>query len=234
MALRRFLFLIPFFLLACGSGPETPVKKDSLYAPPVKIDSTRQGLVYPRQMDIVRMSAYDDFTVRIGDSIYHCSYKGIIESSDISGNETHFITDLKAEYLIDKVYLQPVGSNQFFVSWQETDHTGVSSYYALFDRGASKPVWLNSNKAPAPGPPAIDAANVYVSSLGMIAKFGLYSGETVWRYDSLFDPMKIRFKEFERPLIYTSTVCFYDKPVKGKKSNRDSIWVNDKSGELVR
>lgn len=234
MALRCFLLLIPFLFVACGSGTEPSVKKDSPYVPPVKIDSIRKGLLYPRPMNIVRQSAYDDFIVRIGDSMFHCSYKGIIESSDTLGNSRHFIADLEAEYLIDKVFLQPVDNDQFFVSWQETDHTGVSSYFALFKRGQAKAVWLENMKAPTPGPPVIDSMNVYVSSLGMIEKLKLYSGETVWRHDSLFDPMRIRFKEFERPLVYTNTVCFYDKPVRGKKSNRDSIWINDKSGKLVR
>lgn len=235
MAFRYFALLIPVFLMACGSDPvEHSNKKDSPSVGPVKMDSIRKGLVYPAAMDIARKSAYDDFYIRMLDSVYHCSYKGIITCTDTVGNSTSFITDLKAEYLIDRVYFQPTGNNQYFIAWQETDHTGVSSYFGLFERGKEKALWLQQEKTPMPGQPVIDSNFVYVSSLGMVAKLGLQSGETIWKYDSLFDQMKLSFKEFERPLIYTSTVCFYDKPIKGKKAVRDSIWINDKSGKLVR
>ncbi len=235
MAFRYLALLIALFLMSCGSKPvEDSNKNDSQYQPPVKIDSTRKGLVFPVSMNLVRKSAYDDFYIRIGDSVYQCSYKGVITSADTLGNSMGLIANLKAEYLIDKVYFQPTGNNQFFIVWQETDHKGVTSYFALFNRGSTQPVWREKIKAHSPGQPVIDSNLVYISSLGMVGKLDLYSGEAYWKYDSLFDPLKLSFKEFERPLLYTSTVCFFDKPIKGKKVNRDSIWINDKSGKLVR
>jgi len=235
MAFRFLLLLIPLFTMSCGTKPvENPDKKVSPYVAPRKIDSVRKGLILPKQMNLVRKSAYDDYIVRIGDSIYHCSYKGVITSADTLGNSRGFITDLKAEYLIDKVFLEPLNDSRYFIAWQETDHTGVSTYFAVYSRGAARADWRQKIKAPIPGQPVIDSGNVYVSTLGMVAKLELNTGETIWKYDSLFDPMKLTFKEFERPLLYTSTVCFYDKPIKGKKVKRDSIWINDKSGKLVR
>jgi hypothetical protein len=235
MRFRFLLLLIPFFFMSCGSKPvDSTIKKDSPVVAPVKVDSNRKGLVIPRIMDMVRKSAYDDFFLRIADSVYRCSYKGIITSTDTLGNQRSFITNLQAEYLIDRVYFQPMGVNKFLVVWQETDHTGVSSYFALFERGKTKALWRKQVKAPMPGQPVIDSNNVYISTLGMVGKLDVNTGSTIWMHDSLFDPLKLAYKEFERPIVYRSTVCFYDKPIKGKKVKRDSIWIDDKSGKLVR
>lgn len=188
----------------------------------------------PKQMALVRKSAYDDFYVRIKDSAYFCNYKGKMQSADTLGNRVNTLFNLNAEYLIDKVYFLPINNNQFYVSWQETDHKGVYTYFALFDRGNDTPVWKRSIKAHSPGQPVIDSDNVYISSLGMIGKVGLYSGELIWQHDSLFDPLSLKYKAFNQPLLYTHSVCFFDFPIVGKKGKADTIWVNDVSGKLIR
>lgn len=228
------LFLI--FLFACGStpDPDTTLKKDSVVKVPVKTDSLRKGLIYPKVMTVVRKSAYDDFYVRIGDSLYYCNYKGIFQSSDTIGNRNAQLFDLKAEYLIDIVYFMPISADQFFLCWQETDHKGVYSYFAVYQRGNNTPVWKRFVKAHSPGQPVIDSADVYISSLGMIGKLDLYSGSVIWQHDSLFEPLALRYKEFARPILYENTACFFDIPIKGKKSKRDTIWVNENNGKIVR
>jgi hypothetical protein len=185
-------------------------------------------------MALVRKSAYDDFYVRIKDSAYFCNYKGLMQSADTLGNRAGVLFDLMAEYLIDKVYFMPIQDDQFYVSWQETDHKGVFSYYAVFKRGNNTPVWKRSIKTHSPGQPVIDSSDVYISSLGMIGKVGLYTGEVKWKFDSLFDPMSLKFKEFAKPSLYTNTACFFDFPIKGKKNKRDTIWVNEVTGKIIR
>lgn len=208
--------------------------KDSAPVATVKVDSTRKNLVYPRPMSITHKTAYDSYFLRWNDSMYYCTYKGRIECEDTTGNHKSFILDIKAEYLIDAIYLQPIADNRFFVAWQETDHTGVVSYFAVFDRGKDKPNWKRSFKAPAPGQPVVDGHDVFVTARGVVAKYDLLTGDPYWVHDSLFDPMKLNFKKIERPLIFTSTVCFFDLPIRGQKNHADSIWINDKTGKILR
>lgn len=221
--------------MSCGqdSGTTPPVKENPK-PKAEKIDSTRKGSVIVPQLDVIRLSAYETYSVRIGDTIYTCNYKGHFQSEDTAKRVQHFLFDLKVEFLIDRLYFFPVEQNRFFVCWQETDHVGVYSYFGMYERGSNSPLWLKQYKAPSPGQPVIDSNAVYTSTLGMIGKFDLYSGNPVWMYDSLFDPIKLSYKQFERPLLYTNTACFYDMPIKGKKNKRDSIWVNESSGKIRR
>lgn len=198
-----------------------------------KKDSLRAGIEVSRVMNALRSTAFDTFYVRYKDSIYYSTYKGKIFSADSLGRGRHFIFDLKSEYLVDDFYFHPLEDSRYFLAWQETDHRGVKSRYAVITRGAQKPDWIRTQNAPSPGQPIIDDEAVYISSLGMIAKLHLSTGQPYWVHDSLFDQYKLLFKSFERPLIYKSTVCFYDKPIKGKKTKRDSIWVDDRSGKII-
>lgn len=230
------LFTLALVFVSCGSEPGesaiTTPKKDSIPKSPKKTDSIRDGLIYPKVMEIVRKSAYDSFHKRIGDSTYLCTYKGKFESADTTGNNRHLLFDLRAEYIIDEIYFQPLESNRFFIAWQETDHEGVSSYFAVYTRGHREPDWKMREKAPSPGQPVISGDAVYVSSLGMISKLNLNSGNPVWEHDSLFDPYKLTYKEFNTPLVYPHMVCFFDSPIRGKKNRSDSIWVNDATGKI--
>ncbi len=231
-----FLFLL-VLVYSCGSKPETvsdTVKKDSGVKVPVKIDSLRKKLTYPKVMSVVRKTAYDDFYVRVEDSAYFCNYKGLFQSADTLGNRKSRLFDLKAGYLIDLVYFMPLSDNQFFVAWQETDHKGVFSHFAVYNRGKDTPAWKRSIKAHSPGQPVIDSSDVYISTLGMVGKVDIATGTLKWQHDSLFDPISLRFKQFERPILYTNTACFYDMPIKGKKNKRDTVWVNESSGKIVR
>jgi outer membrane protein assembly factor BamB len=222
--------------MSCGQSSHNtpPPLPDSTKAKKVTVDSTRAGLVTPKMMSIMRKNAYDSFYVRIEDSMYFSNYKGRIYSADSSGKGRHFILDIKSEYMMDEIYFHPLGNSRYFVAWQETAHIGVSCYFAVYKRGADEPEWKHTEKAPSPGPPVVHDDAVYVSTLGMIGKLHLSTGETYWMYDSLYDQLKLSYKEFEKPLIYQSTVCFYDFPIKGKKAKRDSIWVNDNSGKIIR
>lgn len=233
---RALIVPLVFVLLtSCGQSPETtpPVKNDTK-PKPEKIDSSRTGLMYVPEFSVVRKSAYETYSSRIGDSVYNCDYKGHFESSDTVKGIGHFLFDLQVEFLIDKLYFFPVEQNRFFVCWQETDHLGVYTYFGLYERDNNSPVWQKQYRAPSPGQPVIDSDAVYVSTLGMIGKFDLHTGDPVWVHDSLFDPIRLSYKQFERPLLYTNTACFYDLPIKGKKNRRDSIWVNEASGKIRR
>jgi len=230
------LFLTITAFSACGSSDnntaqinsDTPVKKV------VPIDSIRHSVVFPPEMSSPRQSAFDEYFVRIGDRNYYCGYKGKCEESDTMGGKRSFLFDLKAEYLIDRVFLYPTGAANYFVVWQETNHTGVYSNVALFEKGNSKPKWKKRFSDPDPGQIAVDSSVAYVTTLGMVCKMDIASGEVVWMKDSLFDPLKSRFKKFDKPIVYTNTVCFFDFPIRGRKNKRDTIKVNDQTGNFVR
>ena len=184
-------------------------------------------------MYVVRNTAFDSFALRVDDSMYFCSYKGRMFSADSLGKGRHFLFDLKTEYLIDNMYFRPIGQSRFFIAWQQTDHTGIRSFFAVFNRGDNTPVWKSTSAAPSPGVPVLDSNVVYVSTLGMIGKLNLKTGEEIWRHDSLFDQFKLTYKFFNKPLIYPHTVCFFDNPIRGKKGKSDSIWVDDNSGKII-
>jgi hypothetical protein len=233
MHLRQFIYcLCALFLIGCSNDQASHQPKADTFIKTEPVDSSRKNIILPKKMKIVRQSAYDNFNVRIGDQLYKCSYKGVIEISDTTGQNVRFLFDLEAEYLIDAIYFHPLGEDLYFVAWQETDHTGLKSHFATFKAGSKSPVWSESQNAPAPGQPVIDGSYVYVTTLGMVGKLNVYSGEKAWQHDSLFDPYKNLFKQFERPLLYKSMVCFYDVPIPGKKNRRDSIWVNDATGRI--
>lgn len=233
MHLRQLIYcLCALFLIGCGNDPASKPPKADTFIKVEPVDSSRKNIVLPKKMKIVRQSAYDNFNVRIGDELYTCSYKGSIGVADTNGQNSRFLFDLEAEYLIDAIYFHPLGDDLYFVTWQETDHTGLKSHFATFKSGSKSPVWSKHQNAPAPGQPVIDGEYVYITTLGMVAKLNVYTGVTAWQHDSLFDPYKNTFKQFERPLLYPVMVCFYDMPIPGKKNRRDSIWVNDATGRI--
>lgn len=239
MKLGLFISVLAFaFLGSCGSGPtEVPniiPKKDTARVKADPADSFRQSVLFPQEMFSPRKSAFDEYFVRIGTQNFYCGYKGKFEVADTLGKNKQFLFDLKAEYLIDKVYFHPIDSATFFVVWQETDHMGVGCKAALFKKGEAKPVWKHMYKDPEPGQIAVDGEFAYITTLGMVAKLNVFSGDYEWQHDSLFEPMKMRFKKFDRPLIYDNTVCFFDYPIRGRKNKRDTICVNDVDGKIIR
>lgn len=231
----RASFVVLCFVLfaACGQSSNEHQVFDTVPVK-VKVDSSRKNLILPKAMNIVRNSAYDTFFLRLKDSVYYCTYKGKMHSADSMGENRRFLFDLESEYIIDEIYFYPIEQSRFFVAWQETNYVGIRSYFAVYKRGSAKPEWKRVEPAPAPGQPVIDSNSLYITTLGMIGKLHLDNGQPYWIHDSLFNPIKITFKQFERPLLYTSTVCFFDMPVKGKKAKRDSIWVDDNSGKIIR
>lgn len=238
MKLEILLISISLLVLnSCGSGPTevtVPVKKDSVTVKTNPADSFRRDVIYPQEMYSPRKSAFDGYFVRIDNRNYYCGYKGRFEAADTLGNNRTFLFDLKAEYLIDKMFMYPVDSISWFVYWQETDHTGVGCRAALFRKGVAKPIWKRTYADPEPGQIAVYANYAYITSLGMVAKIDMKSGEYAWHHDSLFEPLKSRFKKFDRPLLYNTTVCFFDYPIRGRKNRRDTICVNDVSGKIIR
>ncbi len=233
-----FLFFLVFLVMSCGTNSTDQISaentKDSVAKPGKKIDSLRASVSYPKEMYAPRKSAFDEYFLQQGDSNYYCGYKGKFEVSDTLGSGRRFLFDLKAEYLVDKVFFYAIDPTNFFVFWQATDHAGVNSYAALYKRGINIPVWKYTFPDPNPGQLAVDGQFAYVTTLGSIGKMNMLSGSFVWHHDSLFDKMKNRYKEFDKPLVYSNTVCFFDFPIRGVKAKRDSIWVNDQTGAFIK
>jgi hypothetical protein len=233
---RAFIVVVSFVvLMSCGQSPVAapPSSKENPKPPAAKIDSLRKGVVYVPVLNVVRTSAYDSYSVLIGDSLYTCT-KGYFVSGDTFKTTTHFLFDMGVEYLVDRLYFYPLEQDRFFACWQETNHRGIFTYFGTYTRGNNKAEWLQRFQAPTPGPPAIDSNAVYISTLGMVGKFNLSNGKPVWMHDSLFDQYTLSFKQFGRPLLYTNSVCFFDLPIKGRKLKSDSIWVNEASGKIRR
>lgn len=232
--LLAILAFIPVFM-SCGEKPHDnqPPRKDSAVVRKNPADSLRKDLAAPRKMYAQRDGGFSSYYLRIKDSMYYGSYKGKIECADTLGRNRSLLFDLRCEYIVDAIYLYPMNRNEFFVIWQETDHLGVKTYFAKFERGNSTPKWKTKVEAPSPGQPVVDSPYVYASTLGMIAKMDMNTGKAAWRYDSLFDPLRLVYKAFDKPLVYENTVCFFDFPVRGKKNKRDSIWIDDRTGKYV-
>ncbi|HTF02488.1 MAG TPA: hypothetical protein VK826_00625 [Bacteroidia bacterium] len=235
MWLRNFsVFLVLISLVSCGDDTTRPPKADCPVKVNTPVDSSRKNTERATVLLSQRKTAYDVFVGRKGDSLYYCEYKGRVEIADTLGKNRRFLFDLEAEFLIDEIFIHRIDDQHFFVVWQETDHLGINSKWALYKLGTKKPEWIKSHGEPDPGQPVIDGDYAYVSTLGMIGKIDMRNGQYAWQHDSLYDPMKFKYKTFERPLIYPTLVCFFDKPIRGRKSNRDSIWVNDVTGKIGR
>jgi hypothetical protein len=235
--MRQILsWIIPVLLfVSCGDKPGNTTdttRKDSVPKTVQRIDSSRPGLIVLTPMTVARKSAYESHYLRLNDSVLYCAYNGVFEIADTLGAHKRKLFDLDAEFLVDMVYFHRMTPRDYFVNWQETDHLGVKTYFAQYTEGEKDANWKWKIEAPSPGQPVVDSPFVYVSTLGMIAKVNMNSGAVVWKHDSLFNVQSLAFKKFDRPKVYTNSVCFYDFPIKGKKNKRDTIWVDDRSGMM--
>lgn len=230
-----FIFLL-CFLYSCGeSTPKdsSPVK-DSVVHAPLKQPVTKAGIVNLTELKRGNQTAFADATGRIGDTVYYCGYKGRVEYLDTLKQRRVFLFDLKAEFLVDKIYLAPCGTDHYFVVWQETNHTGARSNTAMYKAGEPKPIWRKSFGAINPGIPAMDSACAYITCVGFVGKIMLADGSFAWVHDSLYETTNLRYQRFEVPLVYDDKVLFIDYPVPGRRPKRDTIKADPLTGEPVK
>lgn len=231
------LLLAIFIISSCGQKPSENAKSlniDSINQVKEQNDSTRKGVVVATNLTPVRDRADMNYAARIGDHIYYCSSKGIVERTDTVGSDRQKLFDLKVHFIIDKVYLLPLTENDYIISWQETTYLGLNSYVMRFSANNSRPSWSINYKAPDPGIPVVSNGCVYLSTLGIISKVNLESGQHEWLHDSLYETTSLKYKRFDMPRLYNHTVVFFDFPIQGRKGKRDSIWVDDRTGKLIR
>lgn len=234
------LFVAIFFISSCGQKPTenaTSFKPDSLNQ--VKElkeqkDSTRAGLVVATNLTPFRDRADMNYAGRIGDYIYYCSAKGIVERSDTTGSNRQKLFDLKVHFIIDKVYLLPLTDDDYIISWQETTYSGLNSNVIRISTSKEQPLWTINYKAPDPGIPVVSNGCVYLSTLGIISKVNIENGQHEWLHDSLYETTSLKYKRFDMPRLYNHTVVFFDFPIQGRKGKRDSIWVDDRTGKVIR
>lgn len=224
-------------LMSCGQKPVEIVKTinvDSLNLVKEKSDSSRKDIQMGVLLQPVRDRADLNFFKRIDSHVYYCSSKGKIERADTTGANRELLFDLKVNYIIDRVYLLPLTNDEYVICWQETSYEGLNSYVYRFKSGNPNAVWKINYKAPDPGVPVLCDGHLYLSTLGIIGKVNAENGQHSWLHDSLYETTSMRYKKFDVPQIYPVSVVFFDFPIQGRKGKRDSIWVNDKTGQLTR
>jgi outer membrane protein assembly factor BamB len=232
-----YLIAIAILLSSCGGKPTVVTKSintDSIEQVKLLLDSSRKDFITGKALSPIRDKADMNFSGRAGNYMYYCSAKGKIERSDTTGDNRVFLFDLHGNYIIDRIYILPLEDNDVIASWQETTYMGMSSHVIRFTPGSEKEKWLVTYKAPDPGVPLVYNGYVYVSTLGIIGKLNAESGEAAWLHDSLYETTSMRFKKFDVPKIYSQSVVFFDFPIQGRKGKRDSIWVDDRTGKLIR
>jgi hypothetical protein len=229
------LFLM--FSIRCGQKSSVEVKNvnvDSLNKPVEKRDSTRKDIQAAITFRRVQQRAEVNFIATSNSQTYYCSAKGMIEKSDTTGENRKLLFDLEVNYIIDKFYLLPLQNDEYIACWQETSYLGLNSYVLKFAAGKESADWMVSYKAPDPGVPVLADDHVYLSTLGMISKVNVGTGQQAWIHDSLYQTASLKYKRFDVPKLYPNTVVFFDFPIEGRKGKRDSIWVMDKTGEFIR
>lgn len=236
---RTLAIPVFFVLLLAACSGETEVKQDTA---PRKPDTTekkaqapkpkqKKGLLFPFEIVKNTKAPFDDAVVMHAHKIYYSTFKGKVSVADTTGANRTDLFDIKAEYLVDKIYIHPLDSD-FVVFWQETDHKGVKSYAGRFRRNTVKPVWKNTYKVPNVGPPVIDGRNAYITAAGTIGKINLDNGAELWKCDTLFNKYSMAYFRFERPRVYDSTVVFVELVTRNRKRT-DSLCVNAANGSRL-
>lgn len=234
----RFLLYTGFllFLFSCGSPKEeAPVTRHDTVKPIVRPkDPVKAGVVMAVALVKGTQTPYDDEVGRLGDSLVICSYKGRVDITDTLRKYRRRLFDIKAEFMVDKIYISPLGQGKYFAHWQETDHEGVKCYSAVFDQRNPKPEWKVRYTVPNPGQPAIDSGYAYVTTLGMAGKIRLADGTFAWKHDSLFSTATLSYQKFEPAKVYNDRVIFVDYPVPGRRERRDTLKVEPRTGARLR
>jgi hypothetical protein len=141
--------------------------------------------------------------------------------------------DIRAEFMVDHLFIHRYNSS-FFATWQETDHEGVKTYFALFMNGSVKPEWEYSFRVPDPSNPVMDGTDAYISALGMVGKLNISDGKFYWKYDSLYNQLNGAYKSFEPAQVFPDRAVFIDRPIPGKRPKRDTIVIELKEGNRIR
>ena len=235
---QKILTCSAFVFLAACSGEQvkkniadTPVKDTAVVPPPVKTN-LKPGLRYPFEIIKNNKTPFEDAVARWENHLYYCGYRGKVSMADTTGANRAVLFDIKAEFLVDKIFLLPYDS-VYFVFWQETDHLGVKSYAGCFKRDSEKPEWKVTYKVPNIGPPVIDNRTVYVTAAGIISSIDLSNGNTNWKCDTLFSKYTMAFYKFERPRVYDSAVVFVESKTKARRFP-DSLKVSVRTGRQVK
>lgn len=234
---RLFLFLfLPVFFFSCSdSGKDSVVDSDTLPIVSKKpVFKSKDGVVYARLLEKSQRTPYEEASGVIGDRCYYSSYKGKIESSDTIKRVREFIFDLRAEFMIDKMYLYPLGNNTYFINWQETDHNGIHTSAAVIEKGGTKPLWKKDFRVPNPGQAAIDSGSVYITGLGLAAKMNLSNGDFYWLRDSLYSNINQAFQQMQPVVVQADKVFIIDYPITGKRSRCDTLRLHPSTGEPVK
>jgi hypothetical protein len=232
-----FLSLCLVFWSSCGSVPESQTKPrtDSVIKPKKKTLIRKEGVYYPTMLIKGTDNAFVDAVGRGGDTVYYSTYKGQIYCSDTLGKNRQFLFDLKAEFMVDKVFISSInGDSVYFVNWQETDHERVRTHVAVYKKGAAKPEWKRIFNVPNPGKAAIDSSYAYVTALGMAGKLKLTNGDFVWVIDSLYTNISHVYQAFEPVIVLPEQIMFIDLPLPGRRTKRDTLRVNPTTGERVK
>ncbi len=232
MNLRFFLPILMLTIFAsCGNEENKKVavtKPDAVIKPKGK--PQKAGLRQSYELIKPRKNQYNDATVRIGDSMVYCSYKGKIAFGDTLGNSRISIVDLRCEYFIDRVHVLPVQPKQWMIVWQETYQLGQRTNIARFREGEQAPVWKLTFPNTNAGPVALDQNMCYFTMMGMVGKLNIDNGELQWKVDSLFNQYKMMYKKFEVPKVYENKVVFVDFPERGRREIRDTLVLDPATG----
>lgn len=230
----RFFLPVMLLLFFCACG-----NKENATNPKVKADTAKQkqkpkekeGLVYPYEIIKPKKSPYEDASVRIGDSVILCSYKGEIDYIHPPGSQRKKIVHIHCEYLIERVFILPREDSRWFIAWQETDQKGQRTTLAVYKTGEKNPDWKVSFPYTNTGPPVVDGDMCYFTTMGMVAKIDISNGEMKWRVDSLFNPVKWNYKRFYVPKVYSNKVVFVDMPERGRREKLDTLILDPETGK---
>jgi hypothetical protein len=232
--ISRFFFpvLVLFLFCACGNKENaTDPKAKADTAKPKQKAKEKEGLIYPYEIIKPKKNPYDDASIRIGDTVVFCSYKGEIDYVHPAGSPRNKIVHIHCEYLIERVFILPREDSRWFIAWQETDQKGQRTTLAVYKAGEKKPDWKISFPYTNTGPPVVDGDMCYFTTMGMVGKVDISTGEMKWKVDSLFNPAKWTYKRFYVPKVYPNKVVFVDMPERGRREKLDTLILDPETGK---
>ncbi len=121
--------------------------------------------------------------------------------------------------------------SHFYVFYEETDMLSGTSYLEVFGSVNLEHLYRTHIPGFNLGQPVIKDQFAYVSTIGLVGKIDLTTGEFVWKFDDLYDHQTYDFNNFDAAELIGEQVIF-SSPNRIKNRTR-TILVNDQTGERI-
>jgi outer membrane protein assembly factor BamB len=172
--------------------------------------------------------------LEINDTKYEINANGIITCNPHKEGAKSIQVLLPEHFFVEAARAYDF-NNDIIFSLQITDGDGGSTIVAMFNLPSFTLSWAVELGAFNPSPPLVEASSVYIGGIGTIAKIDAKTGRIIWKHTGLYERDTNAFNSFLKPFRRGAMIIFKEQKVSTSKyQGIREIWVNDKSGEIVR